>query len=151
MSKEILAVVEVVSNEKGVAKEIIFEALEAALAIEALPPNDRLRGTLALVDLARFEGRFDDARAGLSAIPAAHTLAPDVARYRVTLQAALAQLGDDPGELAAAAEELEEWFTGFLADWKELELRPGGFGFFVFHDNRRVLSELIRMRHRALS
>jgi len=32
MSKEILAVVEVVSNEKGVAKEIIFEALEAALA-----------------------------------------------------------------------------------------------------------------------
>ena len=32
MDKEILAVVDVVSNEKGVAKEIIFEALEAALA-----------------------------------------------------------------------------------------------------------------------
>jgi N utilization substance protein A len=32
MSKEILAVVEAVSNEKGVAKEIIFEAIEAALA-----------------------------------------------------------------------------------------------------------------------
>jgi N utilization substance protein A len=32
MSKEILAVVDVVSNEKGVAKDIIFEALEAALA-----------------------------------------------------------------------------------------------------------------------
>ncbi len=32
MNKEILTVVEVVSNEKGVAKEIIFEALEAALA-----------------------------------------------------------------------------------------------------------------------
>ena len=32
MSKEILAVVEAVSNEKGVAQEIIFEALEAALA-----------------------------------------------------------------------------------------------------------------------
>ena len=32
MTKEILAVVEVVSNEKGVAKDIIFEALEAALA-----------------------------------------------------------------------------------------------------------------------
>lgn len=31
MNKEILTVVEVVSNEKGVAKEIIFEALEAAL------------------------------------------------------------------------------------------------------------------------
>jgi N utilization substance protein A len=32
MSREILAVVEAVSNEKGVAKEIIFEAIEAALA-----------------------------------------------------------------------------------------------------------------------
>ena len=32
MSKEILLVVEAVSNEKGVDKDIIFEALEAALA-----------------------------------------------------------------------------------------------------------------------
>ena len=32
MNKEILMVVEVVSNEKGVAAEIIFEAIEAALA-----------------------------------------------------------------------------------------------------------------------
>src|SRR5690606_6104991 len=32
MNKEILMVVEVVSNEKGVSKEIIFEAIEAALA-----------------------------------------------------------------------------------------------------------------------
>ena len=32
MSKEILMVVDAVSNEKGVSKEIIFEAIEAALA-----------------------------------------------------------------------------------------------------------------------
>ena len=32
MNKEILTMVEIVSNEKGVAKEIIFQALEAALA-----------------------------------------------------------------------------------------------------------------------
>ena len=32
MSKEILRVAEEVSNEKGVDKEIIFEALEIALA-----------------------------------------------------------------------------------------------------------------------
>ncbi|MSQ66602.1 MAG: transcription termination/antitermination protein NusA [Gammaproteobacteria bacterium] len=32
MNKEILTVVDVVSNEKGVAKEVIFDALEAALA-----------------------------------------------------------------------------------------------------------------------
>ncbi|WP_027965816.1 transcription termination factor NusA [Halomonas halocynthiae] len=32
MSKEILAVVEVISNERGVSREVIFEAVEAALA-----------------------------------------------------------------------------------------------------------------------
>ena len=32
MSKEILMVVDAVSNEKGVEKEIIFEAIELALA-----------------------------------------------------------------------------------------------------------------------
>ena len=32
MSKEIMLVVDAVSNEKGVDKEVIFEALEAALA-----------------------------------------------------------------------------------------------------------------------
>ena len=32
MSKEILLVVESVSNEKGVSEEIIFDALEVALA-----------------------------------------------------------------------------------------------------------------------
>ena len=32
MNKQILEVVEAVSNEKGVARDIIFEALEAALA-----------------------------------------------------------------------------------------------------------------------
>ncbi len=35
MSKEILLVVEAVSNEKGVAREVIFQALEAALASAA--------------------------------------------------------------------------------------------------------------------
>ena len=32
MDKEILLVVDVVSNEKGIDKEIIFQAIEAALA-----------------------------------------------------------------------------------------------------------------------
>ena len=35
MSKEILMVVDAVSNEKGVEKKIIFEAIEAALASAA--------------------------------------------------------------------------------------------------------------------
>ena len=41
MNKEILMVVDAVSNEKGVEKDIIFEALEAALAsaTRALAPS----------------------------------------------------------------------------------------------------------------
>ncbi|MHB1589540.1 MAG: NusA N-terminal domain-containing protein, partial [Metallibacterium scheffleri] len=35
MSKELMLVVDAVANEKGVAREIIFEALEAALASAA--------------------------------------------------------------------------------------------------------------------
>jgi N utilization substance protein A len=38
MSKEILTVVDVVSNEKGVAKEVIFDALEVALATATRKP-----------------------------------------------------------------------------------------------------------------
>ena len=36
MNKEILTVVEVVSNEKGVEEDVIFEALESALARSVL-------------------------------------------------------------------------------------------------------------------
>lgn len=42
MNKEILLVVDAVSNEKGVDKEIIFEALEAALAAAARRKNSEL-------------------------------------------------------------------------------------------------------------
>ncbi len=39
MNKEILMVVEVVSNEKGVAKDVIFDAIEAALAMATKKRN----------------------------------------------------------------------------------------------------------------
>jgi N utilization substance protein A len=40
MSKEILLVVDAVSNEKGVAKSVIFEALESALAMATVKRNN---------------------------------------------------------------------------------------------------------------
>ena len=40
MSKEILLVVDAVSNEKGVSKSIIFEALEAAGVTTVRSPAD---------------------------------------------------------------------------------------------------------------
>ncbi len=39
MSKEILVVVDAVSNEKGVEKDIIFGAIEAALASATTSPS----------------------------------------------------------------------------------------------------------------
>jgi len=49
MSKEILLVVDAVSNEKGVAKTVIFEALEAALAsATAKRHNDEIEARVAI-------------------------------------------------------------------------------------------------------
>lgn len=40
MSKEVLAVVEIMANEKGVEEEIIFDAIETALATATRRSND---------------------------------------------------------------------------------------------------------------
>ena len=40
MSKEILMVVDAVSNEKGVSREVIFEAIESALAMATKKLNE---------------------------------------------------------------------------------------------------------------
>ena len=48
MSKEILMVVDAVSNEKGVEKDVIFEAIEAAL---------RLRHAGGMARISMFESR----------------------------------------------------------------------------------------------
>ena len=40
MSKEVLAVVEIMANEKGVEKEVIFDAIEAALATATRKSHD---------------------------------------------------------------------------------------------------------------
>jgi N utilization substance protein A len=60
MSKEILLVVDAVSNEKGVGKSIIFEALEAALAsATAKRHNDEIE---ARVSIDRETGEYDTFR-----------------------------------------------------------------------------------------
>jgi len=69
MSKEILLVVDAVSNEKGVGKDIIFEALEAALASAARRRHDEEidvrvaidRGTGEYETFRRWEVVDDDA------------------------------------------------------------------------------------------
>ena len=60
MSKEILLVVDAVSNEKGVEKNVIFEALEAALAMAtAKRANDVIQ---ARVNIDRETGEYETFR-----------------------------------------------------------------------------------------
>ena len=60
MNKEILLVVDAVSNEKGVDKEIIFEALEAALAAAARRKHSELWDVRVAID--RKTGSYDTFR-----------------------------------------------------------------------------------------
>ena len=60
MNKEILMVVDVVSNEKGVAKSIIFEAIEAALASATKKKNRE--DIEARVEIDRDTGDYDTFR-----------------------------------------------------------------------------------------
>ena len=60
MSKEILYVADAVSNEKGVEKEIIFEAIEAALATATRKKNGRDIEVRVCID--RETGEYDTFR-----------------------------------------------------------------------------------------
>ena len=60
MSKEILLVVDAVSNEKGVEKQVIFEALEAALASAARKLSNEDRDVRVAID--RTTGEYDTFR-----------------------------------------------------------------------------------------
>src|SRR5210317_1218911 len=60
MSKEILLVVDAVSNEKGVSKEVIFGALEAALASAARKLSEEERDVRVAID--RETGEYETFR-----------------------------------------------------------------------------------------
>ncbi len=60
MSKEILLVVDAVSNEKGVSKDVIFEALEAALAFAARKLSEDERDVRVAID--RETGEYETFR-----------------------------------------------------------------------------------------
>jgi len=64
MSKEILLVAEAVSNEKGVSKEIIFEAIESALAAAAKKRYEDEEATIR-VDIDRKTGDYNTYRSWL--------------------------------------------------------------------------------------
>ena len=61
MSKELLLVVDAVANEKGVPKDVIFEAMEAALASAAKKryPTEEV---LARVSIDKHSGEYETFR-----------------------------------------------------------------------------------------
>ena len=64
MGKEVLLVVEAVSNEKDVEKEIIFQALEAALATATKKRHEEQID--ARVSIDRISGDYEPSAAGPS-------------------------------------------------------------------------------------
>jgi N utilization substance protein A len=127
MSKEILLVVDAVSNEKGVDEEIIFEALEAALAsatrkrsgkdIEVRVQIDRESGDYET--FRRWEVVEDDAE-------------QEFPLRQITLSAALEE---DP--------ELE------LGGWVEDEIESVDFGRIAAQTAKQVIVQKVREAERA--
>ncbi|MDQ2697052.1 MAG: transcription termination factor NusA, partial [Pseudomonadota bacterium] len=95
MSKEILLVVDAVSNEKGVSKEVIFEAIEAALASAA---KRRYEGDVDVrVEINRRTGEYSTFRRWQVIDDAAELEAPDrqLALTEARSRQADIQVGDD--------------------------------------------------------
>ena len=101
MNKEILLVADAVSNEKGVAKDIIFEAIEAALATAT---KKRYSGDVE-IRVAVVEALKDIGLASAPAIPELiKALGHPDGRVRRAAAELLGQFGTaDPKDKAAAA------------------------------------------------
>jgi N utilization substance protein A len=128
MSKEILLVVDAVSNEKGVSKDVIFEALEAALASAGRKLSDVECDVRVAID--RETGEYETFR-----------------RWEVIEDDAEMELEDAQLFLAAALEidsEIEP--GGFI----EEPMENAGFGRIAAQAAKQVIVQRVREAERAL-
>ncbi len=124
------------------------EALSQALEIRLEPFEYRRahlglgEGAVLAGDAARAQGHIERALSEEVSPPP-----PLIHAIGWTLRASLARGADESldarNSLESALTGLEEAYLGFLESWRRLPLRPGGFGFFQYVDNRRILSELM--------
>ncbi len=127
MSKEILMVVEAVSNEKGVAKEIIFEAIEAALASAA---KKRHGGEIDVrVTIDRANGSYKTFR-----------------RWEVVADDVVMEEPDQQLRLMDAVEEQEEIAVG---DYIEEPMENPLFGRIAAQAAKQVIVQKVREAERA--
>jgi N utilization substance protein A len=130
MNKEILTVVEVVSNEKGVAEEVIFEALEAALA----QATKRLYREDIDVRVA-IDRKSGDYRA--------------FRRWEVIDEAALPEGGLVPDRQILLSEARETNPDINPGDFVEEPLEPAAFGRIAAQTAKQVIVQKVREAERA--
>ena len=129
MSKEILLVAEAVSNEKGVSKEIIFEAIELALAAAAKKRYEDEGGEpTVLVKIDRKTGEYSTFRS-----------------WNVVADDQLAGLGDE-----LTLEEAHEYDTTLQAgDVYEIEIDNPDFGRIAAQAAKQIIVQKVREAERA--
>lgn len=129
MSKEILLVAEAVSNEKGVSKEIIFEAIELALAAAAKKRFEEEGGEPTVeVRIDRKTGDYKSYR-----------------RWNVVGDDEMAGLGDE-----LTLEEAHEYDPQLQAgDVYEIEIDNPGFGRIAAQAAKQIIVQKVREAERA--
>lgn len=126
MSKEILMVAEAVSNEKGVSEDIIFEALELALATAAKKRYDEEADIYVNID--RASGDYESFR-----------------RWLVVADDELALLGTQ-----FTTEEAAEKDTNLkVGDWYEEPVENVEFGRIAAQTAKQVIVQKVREAERA--
>ena len=127
MSKEILLVVDAVSNEKGVSKDVIFEALEAALASAACKLSDVECAVRVSID--RETGEYETFR-----------------RWEVIEEDAEMEFEDAQIFLQAAIEKDPEIEPGGFI---EEPMENAGFGRIAAQTAKQVIVQRVREAERA--
>jgi len=127
MSKEILLVVDAVSNEKGVGKEVIFEAIEAALASAA---KKRYQGDVDVrVEINRRSGDYSTFR-----------------RWQVVADDTELEFPDRQITLAEARQSKPEIAVG---EFIESPLENAAFGRIAAQTAKQVIVQKVREAERA--
>lgn len=126
MSKEILAVVEMVSNEKGIDKEKVFQSIEAALAM-AVEKRTGIEDMEARVHISRKNGEYDLFRRW-------HVLNEDDVEF--------------PAREWSLAEAQQKDANLKIGDVYEEKLQPMEFGRISAQIVKQVMSQLMRSAER---
>ncbi len=130
MSKEILYVVDAVSNEKGIEKEVIFEAIESALASATRKKSGK--DIEVRVDIDRETGEYDTYRRWMVIDPSNEETPMENPLAEITLEAA--QI-DEP--------EIQP------GDYTEEQIDSVAFGRIAAQSAKQVIVQKVREAERA--